>query len=195
MKLKICLLGLLCLFFKAEAQPNNSIKYLRSGDKMPDVQITNILNSRAKTSKLSDYKGKLVILDFWSTWCTACVESFPELDSLQYQFAGKLQVLLVNPKKDRDTERGVKIVIDRMKEWSARPFILPVVLQDTMLTRYFEFHSIPTCVWIGQEGTVIAITDKKQVNAANIARIINGEKVALRPKIERSHKPIHISDL
>jgi thiol-disulfide isomerase/thioredoxin len=176
MKLKICLLGLLCLFFKAEAQPNNSIKYLRSGDKMPDVQITNILNSRAKTSKLSDYKGKLVILDFWSTWCTACVESFPELDSLQYQFAGKLQVLLVNPKKDRDTERGVKIVIDRMKEWSARPFI-------------------PTCVWIGQEGTVIAITDKKQVNAANIARIINGEKVALRPKIERSHKPIHISDL
>jgi thiol-disulfide isomerase/thioredoxin len=183
MKLKICFLGLLCLFFRASGQEKTAFSGLKTGDKMPDVLITNIQNSRMKSAKISDYKGKLIILDFWSTWCSACIESFPEMDSLQRKFAGDLQVFLVDAKREGDTERGVRMVVNRANEWSAKSFKVPVVFPDTALTSHFVFHSLPHCVWIGKDGTIIGITDKAEVTAENIAKIIAGQPVKLTPKI------------
>jgi thiol-disulfide isomerase/thioredoxin len=175
-------LALLCLNFYASAQSNTPAKNLQTGDKMPPTQVVNILNYNKKNVNLSDYKGKLILLDFWSTWCSSCIDGFPELDSLQRQFPDKLQVFLVNSKKEGDTERGVKIVISRMNAWSGQPFKLPVVLRDTAITRNFVFHSLPHCVWINQDGTIIAITEKDQVTRENIAKVIAGKPVNLKPK-------------
>jgi thiol-disulfide isomerase/thioredoxin len=36
------------------------------------------------------FNGKLMILDFWATWCGACISKFPKLDSLQKKYADKL---------------------------------------------------------------------------------------------------------
>lgn len=175
----IIVLAMLCLNFSSSAQTVIPAKTLTVGDYMPDAAITNILNSSSKKAKISDYKGKLILIDFWSTWCSSCIAGFPHLDSLQREFAGRLQVLLVNAKKEGDTERGVKIVIDRMKSWSDRPFKLPVVLQDTSVSRNFTFRTIPHCIWIGSDGKIIAITGKEEVTAANIAKALTGGPFAL----------------
>jgi len=175
-------LAVLCLFFRVAGQEKSLPTGLKIGDNMPDVKITNILNSRYKTARPSDYKGKLILLDFWSTWCSSCIAGFPHLDSLQREFAGRIQVLLVNAKKEGDTERGVRIVLDRMKSWSDRPFKLPVVLQDTSVSRNFTFRTIPHCIWIGPDGRIIAITGKEEVTAVNIAKALTGGPFALPVK-------------
>ena len=41
------------------------------------------LDSQEKIIKLSDYKGNLIILNFWATWCTPCKEEMPSLDNLK----------------------------------------------------------------------------------------------------------------
>jgi thiol-disulfide isomerase/thioredoxin len=185
MKLKICLLGMLCLFFQAKSQTKPTNKYLEVGDKMPDVQIINIMNSKFKTAKISDFKGKLVILDFWNSFCAGCIACFPKLDSLQRQFKGKLQVLLVNPASDHETERSMKIVIDRMNSWSDQPFKLPIVFKDTALYKNFEFYGVPYQVWIGPDGNIIAIPDKTGLTSENIENILAGKKVTLKHSVQR----------
>jgi thiol-disulfide isomerase/thioredoxin len=185
MKLKLCLLGLLCLFFQAKSQTKPTNKYLEVGDKMPDVQITNIMNSKFKTAKISDFKGKLIILDFWNSFCAGCIAGFPKLDSLQRQFKGKLQVLLVNPASDHETERSMKIVIDRMNSWSDQPFKLPIVFKDTALYKNFEFYGVPYQVWIGPDGNIIAIPDKTGLTSENIENILAGKKVTLKHSVQK----------
>jgi thiol-disulfide isomerase/thioredoxin len=185
MKLKLCLLGLLCLFFQAKSQTISTNKYLEVGDKMPDVQITNIMNSKFKTAKISDFKGKLVIFDFWNSFCAGCIAGFPKLDSLQRQFKGKLQVLLVNPASDHETERSMKIVIDRMNSWSDQPFKLPIVFKDTALYKNFEFYGVPYQVWIGPDGNIIAIPDKTGLTSENIENILAGKKVTLKHSVQK----------
>lgn len=176
-------LALLCLNFSSTAQTKPvSVKPLTIGDQMPDAVISNVLNASYKKAKISDYKGKLILIDCWSTWCSSCIAGFPHLDSLQREFKGRIQVLLVNPKKENDTERGVKIVLDRMKSWSDRPFKLPIVLQDTAITRYFTFRTIPHCIWISPDGRIIAITDKEEVTTANIGKALSGGPFALPVK-------------
>ncbi|MEO8044006.1 MAG: TlpA disulfide reductase family protein [Spartobacteria bacterium] len=62
-------------------------------DKMvaPDFQLKNL---EGKTIKLSDYKGKVVLLNFWATWCPPCREEIPDLVALQKQYAARGLVVL-----------------------------------------------------------------------------------------------------
>lgn len=50
---------------------------------LPDLEIQ---NADDKPLKLSDFKGKVVLLNFWATWCTPCVKEMPSLDRLQAAF-------------------------------------------------------------------------------------------------------------
>lgn len=185
MKLKICLMGLLCLFFQANAQIKPTTKFLEVGDKMPEVEIINIINSKFKTAKISDFKGKLIILDFWNSFCSGCIAGFPKLDSLQRQFKREIQVLLVNPDNDHETLRSMKIVIDRMNTWSERPFILPVVFRDKAISENFSFHGVPFVVWIGPDGTIAAIPDKSELTKENIEQVLAGKKITLKRSVDR----------
>jgi cytochrome c biogenesis protein CcmG/thiol:disulfide interchange protein DsbE len=59
--------------------------------------------ARASDLDLSAYRGKVVYVDFWASWCAPCRESFPWLDGLVREYASKnLVVIGVNVDKDRD---------------------------------------------------------------------------------------------
>jgi thiol-disulfide isomerase/thioredoxin len=49
-----------------------------------------------KEHKLADYKGKVVVLNFWATWCDPCREEMPAMQRLQDRLAGKLVILAVD---------------------------------------------------------------------------------------------------
>src|SRR5690606_15427351 len=68
---------------------------LTIGDTVPDMVFENMINYGAEKAQLSDFRGKAVILDFWSRGCLACIKAFPKMQDLQKQFEGKLQILLV----------------------------------------------------------------------------------------------------
>jgi len=64
---------------------------LKVGDTLPD------LASFKLEGKLPDpLKGKIVIVDFWASWCLPCAKSFPVLDELQKKYGDKLVILAVN---------------------------------------------------------------------------------------------------
>jgi thiol-disulfide isomerase/thioredoxin len=46
--------------------------------------------------KIADFKGKVVLIDFWETWCGPCLQVFPAMDSLQNEYPDDFVVLAVN---------------------------------------------------------------------------------------------------
>lgn len=90
---------------------------LTIGDPVPDSRFTTVLNHSSQTAKLSDFKGRLVILDFWSTRCGSCLHAFPKMDSLQKAFCNNLKVLLVN---NRSTGDDFAMVQAFFKKWQQR---------------------------------------------------------------------------
>jgi len=164
---------------KASSIPNfkssNKTHPLTIGDQVPDLQFQNVLNYKSKKAKLSDFKGKLVILDMWSTWCTACIASFPKMDALQKKFGDKLQILLVNPYQKIDPEQKITSVLDRLKTRTNYYPSLPIPIHDTILNTYFPHQSVPHQVWIDASGKVIAITDASEATEENIKAAIDGD--------------------
>jgi thiol-disulfide isomerase/thioredoxin len=68
----------------------NSRAALKAGDTLPD------LGSFQLEGKLPELKGKIVLVDFWASWCLPCAESFPVMDELQKKYGDRLVVLAVN---------------------------------------------------------------------------------------------------
>ena len=48
-----------------------------------------------KTIKLSDYKGKVVIIDFWATWCPPCRKGIPDLISIQNDYKNDVVIIII----------------------------------------------------------------------------------------------------
>ena len=130
---------------------------LKIGDPVPNIFLENIINHSGGTAHLSDFKGKLLILDFWATWCRPCIQAIPRFEQLQNQFGNQLQILMVTP---QSTSAIAKFFSDR-------GFTLPSVTNDQKLSKLFPHKYVPHEVWI-KNGKVIAITDGAELTASNI---------------------------
>ena len=80
-----------------EPKADTFYQSLKVGDKVPDITFTNLINFHDKTARLSDFKGKLLILDFWNSKCSPCIASWPKLLELQKEYHEEIQIVLVNP--------------------------------------------------------------------------------------------------
>lgn len=104
------------------------------------------LNGKSHT--LSDYKGKIVFLNFWATWCPPCRAEMPSMQKLYQSWDNKKFIMLaVNIRQSRD---AVKAFAD--KNGYAFPILLD--LNGKVATRY-KVRGIPTTYFIDEKGKVI----------------------------------------
>lgn len=157
------------------------VKALTIGDTVPDITITNVYNYPASKIHLSDLKGKLIILDFWATWCGACLNAFPKMHALKKKFGDQLQILFVNS-FDTDDSIKVKRTFTRMVAETGKKVELPYILHDTLLSRYFPHRFIPHYVWLDSSKRVIAFTSKDEATAKNIQAFLSGEPLHVEMK-------------
>lgn len=150
---------------------------IKIGQQVPDISINNIHNYKSSSARISDFRGKLLILDFWATWCSPCVAMIPRMDSLQKEFGGKVQFLSVTNQKENE----VLPFLEKFEKQQGRHFSLPNIVADTILHKLFPHVYLPHYVWIDGNGIVKAITEYKDINAENISKALNA-RVSLAEK-------------
>lgn len=160
---------------------SEEIKPLVVGEKVPNILLNNIIEFGRPTKKamITDFKGKLLILSFWSTWCPVCLEQFPKLENLQSKYAEQIVILPVG--FDAYKEGAIKEYL--LKSHGTKYGLnLPCLIQspsDKILEKLFPFSALPHEVWIDKDGVVVGITDHHAVNEKNISDILAGKKVNL----------------
>jgi thiol-disulfide isomerase/thioredoxin len=194
MKLKICLMGLLCLNFLAKAQSNNKYSPLKDGDKLPYIKLNNVVNWPATEINLADYKSKVIIFDFWATWCSGCLAHFPVADSLQKEFKDKMQIILVDTKDTRDVRDKILRTIARFSH-PGNKFSLPSAILDTTLNKLFWHQVLPHYVWVDQQGIVRATTAAEMLTRENVQKFISTGTIPKYQKHDFDHlRPIYTSE-
>lgn len=118
----------------------------QEGNKAPDFTL---ISTDGKKINLSDYKGKVVILDFWATWCGPCRRGVPDLVSIQKNYNDKVVVIGIS----LDSDRTKKDILPFMKEYGIN---YPIVYgTNEVVMSYGNIQAIPTSFLIDQKGNVV----------------------------------------
>ena len=117
-----------------------------AGRPAPDMTVVDL---RGQPLTLSAFKGKHVLLDFWTTWCPPCRADGPALEKLYRRYGDtELMIIAVSVDEERD------VVESFLKQ---HPHSYPVVLSsENALPRAYNVGALPTYVVIDKEGSITA---------------------------------------
>ena len=111
----------------------------------PDFSFTSL---QGEYITLEDLKGKIVVLDFWGTWCPPCVESVPELRNLHKRYARDGAFVLIGISSDRDAEVWKDFTDKNRMVWPQYRD------ENRKIQNAFNIHAYPTYIVIDHEGIV-----------------------------------------
>jgi uncharacterized protein (TIGR03435 family) len=147
------------------------------------LQVTKWLQAPAGfDAQWSRLRGKVVVLDFWATWCAPCVGSIPHLNELANEFRGQDVVFLAVTDDDEE----------RLKSFLPKHPIDAMVGIDTEDTsfRAFGLNSIPATVLVGKDGHIIGASLAENITADVLKDALAGKSPAL-PQMQSMQSDVH----
>ncbi|HEY2470899.1 MAG TPA: TlpA disulfide reductase family protein [Terracidiphilus sp.] len=116
----------------------------------PDFELTNLNGDRVR---LSDFRGKAVVLNFWATWCAPCRREIPWFIEFQKEY-GPQGVQIIGVSMDEDERDAIPTFIRRTG------IDYPVLLGDNHVSSlYGGLEVLPTTYYISPHGNVVALVN------------------------------------
>lgn len=117
-----------------------------AGEPAPDFALKDL---NGKTVRLSDLRGKAVVVNFWATWCPPCRHEVPWFVDLQKEY-GSAGLQIVGVSMDQGGKLPVKGFADQFE------INYPIVMADGAIARnYGGIRSLPMTFYIGRDGKII----------------------------------------
>jgi thiol-disulfide isomerase/thioredoxin len=140
-------------YLTEDGAPVDDIAGLESslvGQLAPDFALEDL---EGDAFRLSEQRGKVVVLDFWATWCGWCMQSMPELNALDNElgeeFDGQIVWIAVNLQQDKKT------IADALERLGVSPRVVLDI--DGAAAEKFSVTAIPQTVVVGANGRVARV--------------------------------------
>jgi len=133
---------------------------VKAGEMASDFEVVDL---NGETFRLSDYKGKGVVLNFWGTWCEPCKREFPAMER-QYKHFENLGVHLIAINVEQ-SDLEVKTYVKNMG------MTFPVAIDKTrsIINAYNASVALPTTILINQDGIVEKVITGEMTEAQIVA--------------------------
>ncbi len=152
-----------------------SFPVMTHAQQAPDLHVMQWLQAPDGFSgQWSGLRGKVVVLEFWATWCSPCITAIPHLNQLANDFRNEGVVFLAVT--DDDSER--------LNRFLAKQHMDAIIGIDTERKNWetFAVPSIPHTVLIGRDGHIIGSTLPENITAEVLREVLAGKSPALPPK-------------
>jgi thiol-disulfide isomerase/thioredoxin len=122
-----------------------ALQFYRDASPVGDISMTDVDGRRISSA---DWKGKVVIVNFWATWCPPCRAEIPDLIALQNKYRDQLQIFGIS-----DDDEAPAVV----KKWAvARGMNYPIVMSTPELRKVFAgVSALPTSFIVSRESRVV----------------------------------------
>jgi peroxiredoxin len=110
-----------------------------------------IMTLEGQPTHLREFRGKLVLLNFWATWCAPCLHEMPSMERL-YQTFKQTDFVLLAVSMDRQGEEVAKPFVDNLK------LTFPILLDNTLeVSRQYRVRGLPATYLIDPDGLLIGV--------------------------------------
>jgi len=136
------LVVLLTVFLQGCQKPPDKVRAVK-GEKAPAFSLQDLDGEQVS---LADFAGKVVIVEFWATWCPPCRESVPATNKLYRKYRDMGLVAVAVAVQDQPDAVG-----DYIREWSIE---MPVLMDDGAVSQVYGVRGIPAMFFINRAGLV-----------------------------------------
>ncbi len=178
----IAILLTISLLFRhtCSAQSDSTKEQFVVGSACPDFHLRDLQYYPLKEAGLTDFKGKWLVLDFWTKSCVSCVASFPKVNLLQKKFTQDVQFILVG-RNDKKHGAGIEKLYERFKNHYDLDL---TVAYDSVLFQRFGIFATPYIVVIDPAGIVRKTT--WFLNESLLGEIMSSN--ALQPSSDKKNR-------
>ena len=133
------------------ANDNIDLKNLSINKELKKYEELTFIDDKNNQLNLIDFKGSLILLNFWATWCSPCKKEMPSLDKLQmHENLDNLKIFPINVGQD-DLEKSSKF-FNELQIKNLKIYFDPSI----NLTKKFGLRGIPTSILINKDGLEFA---------------------------------------
>ncbi|HEX5219280.1 MAG TPA: redoxin family protein, partial [Verrucomicrobiae bacterium] len=134
---------------KRQAEAKKRRDALVVGSKFPDFEEKDLAG---KPLSIAGVKGKVVLIDFWATWCGPCVAELPNvLEAYEKHHASGFEIIGIS--LDRDRQKLESFIKEKNMTW---PQFFDGKFWENKLSQHYGINSIPATYLLDSEGTIIA---------------------------------------
>ena len=131
-----------------------SVERPRLGEFIPNsppipAPTISVVDLAGNTVSLSDFAGRLVLINFWATWCEPCLREMPSLERMQSRLGDQITVVAIS--EDRGGSKTVEPFINKLGLKSFKTYLDP----KSDAGRAFKVAGLPTSFLIDREGRVL----------------------------------------
>jgi peroxiredoxin len=158
---------MLAAFQNAVAMKEAGATSIAVGQPAPDISLP---NPDGKVYKLSDLKGKVVLLDFWASWCGPCRRANPSVVSAYNRFKSKGFVVF-NVSLDKDKQKWIDAIKQDGLNWEYH--VSDLRYWDSQAARLYGVQAIPQQFLIGKDGKIAAISQAGMSLESELEKMLN----------------------
>ncbi|MFM7309025.1 MAG: redoxin domain-containing protein [Flavobacteriales bacterium] len=152
----------------SQSTPGGTSSVIAVGQPAPEIALP---DPQGVTRKLSDLKGKIVLIDFWASWCTPCRRENPAVKAL-YKKYNALGFEIFSVSLDRMKEEWVAAIEQDGLPWPNH--VSDLKYWDCAPARLYQISSIPSTVLIDREGKIIATNLRGPILESKLAEVFKG---------------------
>lgn len=131
----------------------------------PPAPLMRLPDADGKTVDLAAYRGKVVLINFWATWCPPCRQELPSLSSLKKRFGSEaLEIFAVNVGEDAET----------VFDFIGNPAFPVLFDRDSKAMANWSVKVVPTTLLVDRQGRIaFRAVGGREFDAADIVALIN----------------------
>ena len=129
----------------------------------PDFELT---TADGQVIRLSDLRGKVVLLNFWATWCPPCKAEMPDLEALHVKYGAEHDFLVLGV---NDRENAVDVVAFARRERVSFPLVID--RDGRVIEKLFKVRYLPTSLLIDRDGNIRDTWNGQIAREAMLARL------------------------
>ena len=165
---KLTLLVLASALAACTGQPQERPKLAKKGLPAPAISLKKLIGAPAAELKsLEELKGKVVVLEFWATWCEPCVDAIPALNQLEERFRGQPVVFL------HITDESEAAVLEFLKTQRINGWVAPEAGAEVF--KAFRVYGRPYTVVLDKAGAVASFPRSGGLTVEVLMRLLAGQ--------------------